>query len=380
MRLALRDVPPTCVGVDLHKDTLTAAVLNRQSGEVSFIKLACKCRQQILDFFSQLPRPHVVAIETVGFYRWLWDLLEPACDKLVLADATQCRALAGRRLKTDREDASNVAELLAAGRCPLAWAPDSLVAELRSRTRQRNRLSRWHAKVLHVVKSVLNSVNFPGPSRADAAALHRWLEASHAKLADHHRVVVEDAVDQLVMIERQMERAERQIVRLVQEDRFKRTFEVLDSIPGVGLVGAATILAEIGDFKRFPDRRSIACYAGLTPRVFNSADTVRHGRISKAGPRELRWILQQAAWTIIRDDPHTRGVFTRISKRAGKKKAAVAIARRMLVWAWTIVRKDELFKRKTIEKADAAERENAGEGQSKEAARKREEAASEKTA
>jgi len=337
----------------LHKDTLTAAVLNRLTGEISFVKLSCKCRQQIIEFFSKLPRPHVVAIETVGFYRWLWDLLEPICDKLVLADATQCRALAGRRLKTDREDASNVAELLSAGRCPLAWAPDSLVAELRSRTRQRNRLSRWHAKVLHVVKSVLNSVNFPGPSRADAAALHRWLEGAHAKLADHHRVVIEDAVDQLVMIERQIERAEREITRIVQGDRFKRNYEILDSIPGVGLVSAATILAEIGDFKRFGDRRAIACYAGLTPRVYNSADTVRHGRISKAGPRDLRWVLQQAAWTIIRDDGHTRGVFTRISKRAGRKKAAVAIARRMLTWAWTIVGKDELFVRKTINKLDA---------------------------
>ena len=353
MRLELRDVPPTCVGVDLHKDTLTAAVFNRATGEVVFAKLACKCRQQVIDFFSKLPRPHVVAIETVGFYRWLWDLLEPVCDKLVLADAVQCRALAGRRLKTDREDASNVAELLAAGRCPLAWAPDALVAELRSRTRQRNRLSRWHAKALHVVKGVLNSVNFPGPGRADAAALHRWLEANHARLADHHRVVIEDAVDQLVMIERQIERAERQIVRIVQCDRFKRTYEVLDSIPGVGPVVAATILAEVGDFKRFPDRRSIACYAGLTPRVYNSADTVRHGRISKAGPRELRWVLQQAAWTIIRDDAHARGVFTRISRRAGRKKAAVAIARRMLVWAWTIVGRDQLFVRKKIERSDA---------------------------
>ena len=55
--------------------------------------------------FCALARPHTVAIETVGFYRWLWEMLEPVVEKLVLADATQSRALAGRRLKTDREDA-----------------------------------------------------------------------------------------------------------------------------------------------------------------------------------------------------------------------------------------------------------------------------------
>ena len=106
-----------CVGVDLHKDTLTAAVLDPRSGEVSFTKLARRCREQIVEFFGALPRPNIVAIEAVGFYRWWWDLLDPIVDELVLADATQCRALAGQRIKTDREDASNVAELLAVD-CP----------------------------------------------------------------------------------------------------------------------------------------------------------------------------------------------------------------------------------------------------------------------
>ena len=111
-----------CVGVDLHKDTMMNCTLIRGSGEISWRKIPCKNREQIVEFFQSLPRPHTVAIESVGFYRWLWELLEPIVDELVLADATQARALAGRRLKTDREDAANIAELLAAGRLPLAGA------------------------------------------------------------------------------------------------------------------------------------------------------------------------------------------------------------------------------------------------------------------
>ena len=103
-----------CVGIDLHKDTMTICLFVRGSGEVAFRKIACKNREQIAAFFRELPRPHTVAIESVGFYRWLWQLLEPIVEKLVLCDATQARALAGRRPKTDREDAQNVAELLAA--------------------------------------------------------------------------------------------------------------------------------------------------------------------------------------------------------------------------------------------------------------------------
>ena len=107
-----------CVGVDLHKDTLTACVFCGCCGEVSFQKIACRCRRQIAEYFAALPRPHAVAIESVGFYRWLWEMLEPIVEELVLADATQARALAGRRLKTDREDALNIAQLLSAGRLP----------------------------------------------------------------------------------------------------------------------------------------------------------------------------------------------------------------------------------------------------------------------
>src|SRR6476619_230047 len=149
------------VGIDLHKDTLTACAYCSCCGEIRFQKLVCKCRKQIAEFFGNLPRPHVVAIEVVGFYRWLWELLEPLVDKLVLADAAQARALAGRRMKTDREDAQNIAELLACDRLPVAYAPPF---EVRDCTRQRNALSRLHAHALHRAKGVMNANNRPGPA------------------------------------------------------------------------------------------------------------------------------------------------------------------------------------------------------------------------
>jgi hypothetical protein len=87
-----------CVGIDLHKDTMTVCTYCRCCGEIVFRKIACKNREQIVEFFRTLPRPHTVAIEAVGFYRWLWELLEPIVQKLVLADATRARALARQLL------------------------------------------------------------------------------------------------------------------------------------------------------------------------------------------------------------------------------------------------------------------------------------------
>lgn len=331
------------VGIDLHKDTLTACIYCPCCGEIRFQKLACKCRAQIVEFFTALPRPHVVAIEAVGFYRWLWDVLEPIVEKLVLADATAARALAGRRSKTDREDAQNVAELLAAGRLPLAYAPPLEVQILKDQTRHRNQLSRLHARVLHQVKSLMNASNRPGPARLQSHGLIRYLKAFESKLPPRHAAILWKCVDQLTLVERQMAQAEIELRHLLDGERFRETAAILNSFPGVGLIVCATVLAEVGDFRRFTYRKAIACYAGLHPRVFASGGKQREGHIAKTGPRDLRWVLQQAAWVAIRCEPGIKKMWLKMSRSAGKKAAAVGIARKLLSWMWAAVIKDQPY-------------------------------------
>ena len=199
------------VGIDLHKDTLTACVLRGRDREVSYVKLACKCRDQIRSFFASLPQPSAIAIETVGFYRWLWTELEPLAGQLVLCDARGARALAGRRIKTDREDALNVALLLADGRLPLAWAPPENVQLLRNWARHRNGLTKQHAKVLHHVKSALNRLNFPGPVRLDAVALQRYLLAGVERFSTDDLTMLWQHQRRLIEIEQDRAQSERQL-------------------------------------------------------------------------------------------------------------------------------------------------------------------------
>jgi len=333
-----------CVGIDLHKDTLTACTFCRCCGEISFRKIACKCRRQIVDYFASLPRPHTVAIETVGFYRWLWEMLEPVVDNLVLADATQARALAGRRLKTDREDAFNVAELLAAGRLPTCYAPTAEVQLLRDLTRHRHGFSRQHARVLCRVKSIMNANNRPGPARLQSDGLTRYIKAQGPKLPERHVAMLWNCVDQLALAERQIAQTEREIAAVVQRETFRSVYDILTTFPGVALVTAATVIAEVGDFTRFTHRKAIGRFAGLNPRVFASGGKQRTGHIAKTGSPHLRWVLQQAAWTAIRTDEGGRRIFLRIAKRSGRKAAAVAVARKLLTWMHSAVRKGELYR------------------------------------
>jgi transposase len=325
------------VGVDLHKDTLTACVYCGCCGEVSYRKIACKCRKQIVDFFGGLPRPHTVAIETVGFYRWLWETLEPIVENLVLADATGARALAGRRLKTDREDALHIAELQSAGRLPTCYAPTAEVQILRDLTRHRHGFSRQHARVLCRVKSIMNANNRPGPSRLQSDGLIRYIKAQGGKLSEPHVAMLWNCVDQLTLTEQQIDQAERTIGEIVQRETFASNYALLTSFPGVAMVTAATVLAEVGDFHRFTHRKAIGRFAGLNPTVYASGGKQRIGHISKTGSPQLRWILQQAAWTAFRTDEHVKRIFLRIAKRSGRKAAAVAVARKLLTWMWAAV-------------------------------------------
>ena len=131
---------------------------------------------------------------------------------------------------------------------------------------------------------------------------------------------------------------EREIARLLESPRFAAPTALLRTAPGVGPIVAATVLAEIGDFGRFPDGKAIGRYAGLTPRVFASGGKERHGHISKTGPPDLRWVLQQAAWMAIRCDESIKRRWLKIARGSGKKAAAVAIARQLLVALWQMVR------------------------------------------
>ena len=107
--------------------------------------------------------------------------------------------------------------------------------------------------------------------------------------------------------------------------------------PGDRLISAATLLAAIGDIARFPDAKHLVGYAGLGARVHDSGRTHHGGRITKAGRKDIRWTMVEAARHAARTHAYWKGQFARLEPRLGKAKAYVAIARRMLVAVWHIL-------------------------------------------
>lgn len=124
---------------------------------------------------------------------------------------------------------------------------------------------------------------------------------------------------------------------------------LLLQLPGIGLIMAMTLLAAIGDISRFPTAGHLVGYAGLGGRAHDSGQTHRSGRITKAGRRDIRAAMVEAAHTACRVHPHWQAELARIEPRLGKNKAIVAIARKLLVAVWHILTKGEVDRYASVE-------------------------------
>lgn len=332
------------IGVDLHKTQLTVVVLDEQGAVLEQRQLPTKCHEQIREFFASYGRDSQVAVEAVGLYQWFWELVRPLVGRLVLADPAAVATLRGRQAKTDRNDARLLAELLRAGQLPTAFVPPDHLRALRELVRHRHSLARSLATQRRCARWLLLKHNLPGPRTLTSAAFERWLRAQQTHLSAVHQFAARQRLDQLRVLERAVADAEQLIDQHVaaQADLLPQ-ITLLETVPGFGRLTAVTVLTETGGLTRFDDRDPLSAYAGLVPRVDRSDRTVHHGHITKQGPPLLRWLLQQAAWVAIRTDPQARRIWVRISRKAGAKKAATALARKLLIYAWSVCRRGQPF-------------------------------------
>jgi len=326
------------IGVDLHKESLTVAVMDDKGVFIRVKKIDTSCIHKIEEFFKEFKESRVL-VEAVGFYHWFWDMVNPLVKELVLVNAIEIRKYSLGEPKTDYKDARKLAEVsfnneVNRNNSLRVYVPDKQLRSLREATRHRHQLARTLAYTRNRFRRYLLKNNLPGPKVLEPGLVERWLKGFEDRFSSFQRFALRQLQDQIISLSRQVKDTDRLIGEIVSDDRFKEVKERIASVTGIGNVIASTIIAEVGDFNRFSTPGQLASFSGLVPRVFQSADECRHGKITKQGSGNLRWVLQEAAWCAIRKNDHVRSIFNRIARRAGKKKAACAIARKILVWLW----------------------------------------------
>ena len=274
--------------------------------------------------FLQDLRPHDrVALEATGNTWYLYARMKPLVADVAVADARKLKLIAHSQAKTDRNDSYILALLLTLGLLPTVWMPDPETQGDRELLRCRGALLGKITRVKNQARSTLarHGLAF------DKASLHA--EDGQLFLATLGNRLPAAAQQSLASLLRELEFLESELrivdaqVR-VRAERWGSQLELLQTIPGVGLLVAFTMLAVIGDVTRFKEAKSLGNYSGACPVLKASGDQSWSGGITKAGPCMLRWALTEAALSLTRSNGYFRNLYRRI-KRGRKNRHGIAI-------------------------------------------------------
>jgi transposase len=319
-------------GIDLHRRTAVIALVSDDSRRVRPRTFKCNDPGRIVEHLGR-HRPFRAVIEASGTYRWLHDLLSPE-GEVVLAHPLRLRAIWSGRAKTDDLDAKVLADLLRADLIPESYVPPEEYQALRDLTRARARLVRQRTRAANGIHHLLGRHNIePRYRKVFGPRGLRWVEGLELPAAS--AFARDELVERVRHCDRAIARADVELAELAE--RFPET-EALTSIHGIGLYSALLIVAEIARPDRFRSADQAAAYAGLTPRVTQSGATERRGPISKQGSAWLRWILVQAAIKVVRRDEALKRFYTRVRRRAGVRRARIAVARKLAEICWKRLR------------------------------------------
>jgi transposase len=316
------------VGIDLHKKTITVCVVNQERAVVKRRTLCCCEPDLIEDFFRGLGRFQAV-VEATASYEWLWRLLEPLADRLVLAHPKKLRIIAESKRKSDRIDAQVLAEYLAKDEIPESYRPTPRQRQHRVLVRYRCFARRRGASARTKIRRILADYN---ADRNNLFTAEGMSYLASVKLADADRFVVDQLVQEWQQHQSRVRQAEKRLRAFAKKASAAEAEAraVLGSVPGVGTVTVDIVLSELADIRRFRSEKDVMAYAGLAPGFRESAGKRKELAITKDGSRLLRWALVEAAWRLVRQSRRWATVYGQLQQRRGKKKAIVAVARRLL--------------------------------------------------
>jgi transposase len=291
-------------------------------------------------YFRQFRGKEVqVAVEACGFWPAFREVVEPEVKRLVLVHPQRVKAIASAKLKNDRVDSATLAHLLRCDMLPESWKADRGTQARRQQVRLRATLVRHRTRLKNQVHAVLHQQGLRSPV-TDVFGKRGRLWLAGVKLPVQARESVNVC---LRLLDGYSEEIQKQNLQLSEKAKQDKRAEWLMTIPGIGECSAMMLLAEIGDIRRFQDKEALCSYAGLVPRVRESAGKAARGGITRQGSPWMRWILVEAAQVATRCSPAAKRYYERLARKKHKHVARVALARKLLIAVYALLRDGVVF-------------------------------------
>jgi transposase len=309
--------PNRFVGLDVHKHYLVAAAVDQELNEVLSPRRVPLAR---LDSWvrNTLTPQDTVVLEMITNTFQLYDDLQPHVFSATVVHPPHVALITRAQVMTDKIAARTLAKLHAVGLLPTVWVPSPEVRDHRASVAQRSKMLRLSTQAKNRLHAVLHRHHLLPPEGDPFTSAKRewWLGLEISEL---ERARVQCDLEVLVFAKTQIAHLEVTMTALAAQDE------------------RVLLLAAIGDISRFPTAKHLVGYAGLGVRVHDSGETHRSGRITKAGRRDIRAAMVEAAHSASRTHAHWREELARLEPRLGKNKAIVAIARKLLVTVWHVL-------------------------------------------
>jgi transposase len=287
-----------------------------------------------------------LAVEATANAFQVYDTLLPHAHSVTVVHPPHLAVIVKAPVKTDRKAAYELARLLAKDMLEGIWVPPQEIRDLRTLVAQRRKMASLKRLAKNRLQGVLHRYSIPLPDGPLFSPEQKswWMSLPVTAL---ELVKVRSDWDSLDFAQAQINYLEEEIGTWAAKDE---RVPILFELCGLGLITAVTLLAGVGDIHRFPDADHLVGYSGLGVRIHDSGMTSHTGGITKAGRREMRAALVEAAQVAVLHDPRWKSELARLEPRIGRNKAIVAIARKMLVIVWHILSKREAEKHLNLER------------------------------
>lgn len=320
------------IGCDFHTRMQQIAMVDTETGEMTERQLE-HGSGEAQSFYAGLKEPALVGIESTGYTRWFAEMLAELGHELVVGDAAKIRAQQTRKQKHDRRDAEHILNLLVKGDFPKLWLPSAEERDVRVLIEHRHQLVQLRTRAMNGLQAV--ALNYGLRLRRGL-----WTKAGQTKL---QKLPLREGpgrrrADLLALLAQLNAWVKELDQRIAEEIARRPEAQLLRTHPGVGDLTALTTVLVLGPVERFPGTRQVTSYVGVIPEEETSGGHQRFGHLTKQGNRLLRFLLVEAGQTACRLDPGLRRCYRRLVFRKGTAIAKVAVARKLLIRLYIMLR------------------------------------------